>query len=321
MISSRPPTCLGPLRGQAPATVVTQRLSPEATGPVRLSAVWSRGHPVEAARATSPVRASPLWAAEAAQLAERTGLHDRALAEAGRAAAGLIGLLGHAPFPKRSHGRLLRWRTSSSWTIRLRQGSCATAPGNRLLRHWSSGSLSRRAHPHELARRRIGAPARIRSRSRACSGRLTRASSPKGCFCRGYRLALTLIVRRGCGQDRVIVAASLAPELTPDAPSCCRARPVDPAARRVLASAPSCDGPGPGRAHGPLPRRRTQGPGSKWWTMSSGRSGASSCAGCAGRCAGQTPLPGRAAPAGPRVALHRPGLGSASSHRLGTCCR
>jgi len=227
---------------QAPAAVrdaAAQRglvriLTPDAC----LSASWSRLARLEAARATSPVPASPLWAAEAAQLAGQTGLHSRALAEARRAAAGLTGLLTDAPVP----GALSRAALAvadivepddpaAARQLRDRAGQPSTAPpGQRpaeqpgasaaagVLGNWSPGTDKEQIPGLEWL--------------------LDPGLLPEGTLLAGLSPLSDLIVRPGYAQDRVIVEASLGPGADRDVLSRCRARLVDPSARRVLASAP-----------------------------------------------------------------------------------
>ena len=232
------------------------------------------------ARATSLVPGLSAVGGRAAQLAERTGLlPDRARAEARRAAARpWPGSSATRRSPKRSHGRLMPLADivepddpAAAGQLRDRAGQPAATP----LEQWLAEQAS--AAPHPLARRRTGAPARIRSRSRACSGRSIPVSSPKGCFCLGYRLALISSSAPDAGRTRVIVAAFLVPGLTLTRSAAAVPVSSDPSARRVLAQRTlrAAGLPGPGRTGAPLPiDQNLRGPGSKRWTTSSGRSGA-----------------------------------------------
>jgi hypothetical protein len=242
-ISGQAADLLGALFGQqAPAMirdVAAQRGIPRALSPDRcLSAGWSRLARLESARGTSPVPASPLWAAEAAQLAERTGLHDRARAEARRAAAGLIGLLGHAPFPE----ALARAAPAvadivepddpaAAGQLRARAGQPAATP----LEHWLAEQASASASggaPENWS------PGAEKEQIPGLQWWLDHGLVPEGVLLPGLSPRSDLVVRRGCGQNRLIVAAFLAPGADLDALSRCRVRLVDPSARRVLASAP-----------------------------------------------------------------------------------
>jgi hypothetical protein len=242
-ISGRAADPLGVLFGQqAPAMirdVAAQRGIPRALSPDRcLSAGWSRLARLESARGTSPVPGSPLWAAEAAQLAERTGLHDRARAEARRAAAGLIGLLGHAPFPEALARAALAVADivepddpAAARQLCDRAGQAAVTP----LEEWLAGQAST---PAPVGAPEDWSPGTDKEQIPGLQWSLDPGLVPAGVLLPGLSPRSDLIVRRGCGQDRVIVTAFLAPGASADALGRCRARLVDPSARRVLASAP-----------------------------------------------------------------------------------
>ena len=202
----------------------------------RLSATWSRLARLDSAHATSPVPASPLWAAEAAQLAGKTGLHGRARAEAGRAADALTELLSHPPLPEA-----------------LAQAALAVAdiiepdePGAASQLRDRAGKLPARSLEQWLADPAGAAPSAPADRSTSTDVEqipglqwsLDPSLVPEGMFLPGLSPLSDLIVRPADGQDRVIVEAFLAPAADREALSRCRARLVDPSVRRVLASAP-----------------------------------------------------------------------------------
>jgi hypothetical protein len=242
MISRQAADVLRALFGQqAPDTVrdaaaqrgIRRALSPDAC----LSASWSRLARLESARATSPVSASPLWAAEAAQLAERTGLHDRARAEARRAAAGLAGLLSHASFPEALSRAALAVADivepddrAAARQLRDRAGQPAAIPLDRWLTEQAGASAPAGA-PEDWG------PGTDKEQIPGLQWSLDPGLVPQGVFRPGLSPRSDLIVRPGCGRDGVTVTAFLAPGADPDALSRCRARLVDPCARRVLASA------------------------------------------------------------------------------------
>jgi hypothetical protein len=192
---------------QAPAAVQDAVTRPAAGRPLvpdeRLSALWSRLARLDAARGTSPVSNLPLWATEAAQLAKQAGLHDRAQAEARRAIGGADPFDDGLP--------------SGAFPVPS-DAAAQPSPGG--------------------------------DQERGLQWSLDPGLLPQGVFRPGLSPLLDLFVHAGNGagaqsagegQDRVIVAAALIPGADRKALSRCRARLVDPAARRILASAPFTD--------------------------------------------------------------------------------
>ena len=224
---------------QAPATVraaaAPRRKQQGLRANARLAALWSRLARLETARATSPVPTSPLWAAEAAQLAEKTGLHDRARAQARLAADGLIELLCPTPVPRalaqavlavagiierdepgaasqlRDRAAKLPARPLEQWLAE----HAGTAPGTP--EGWSAGTDAEQIPGLQWS--------------------LDPSLIPEGMFLPGLSPLSDLAVRLADGQDHVIVEAFLAPSVDREALNRCRARLVDPSVRRVLASA------------------------------------------------------------------------------------
>jgi hypothetical protein len=210
-----------------------RRLSPAAT----LCAALSDLARLEAARVTSPVPAtSPWWAAEAARFAGQAGLHAWAAAEARRAARGLAQLLSRSALPE----------TVSGAALAVADLAEADEPkAARQLREAVAGTLSGSLAPWLARQPKVPAlvsPDEFRrlSRNGERIGGLQWAFDPslvpEGAFLPGLSPYSDLLVRAGDGKDHVVVAALLAPGAEHSALSRCRARLVDPAARRVLAS-------------------------------------------------------------------------------------
>lgn len=211
---------------------VQHALSPDA----RLSVTWSRLARLDAARSTSPVPpTSPLWAAEAAQLAQQGSLHSRARAEARRAITGLAGILSRPPFPEAlsaaasavadlaepdepDAAKQLRDRAGQSPVGSLEQWLTGqeTVPG---LFDALNGRRSRSGQDHIPGLQWSLDPGLV----------------PVGTLLPGLSPLSDLFVHSGTAQDRVVVEAMLIPGAARDAISRCRARLVDPDARRVLA--------------------------------------------------------------------------------------
>ena len=228
---------------QASATVrdvaaqhgIRRALFPDA----RLAVTWSRLARLESAHATSPVPASPLWAAEAAQLAKQAGLHSRARAEARRAATGLTELLRHAPFLPEALSRAalavadIIEPEEPGAAGQLRDYARKLPAG--LLERWPVEQASAPALPGASQGE---SPGTDRHQIPGLEWSLDPDLVPEGVFLPGLSPLTDLIVRPGDGQDSVIAEALLAPGADHDVLSRCRARLVDPSARRVLASAP-----------------------------------------------------------------------------------
>ena len=123
-----------------------------------LTAVLSSLARLDAARATSPVPpGSPWWAAEAAELADRAGLHVRARTEAHRALALLLGEPDTLyAIPEQAACAALAAASISAATepdaaVRLRE---AVEAGIRLAQPANLGPASRRQDPRLTSRPR-----------------------------------------------------------------------------------------------------------------------------------------------------------------------
>jgi hypothetical protein len=201
-----------------------------------LAAVLSRLARLDAARFTSPVPpASPLWAAEAAVLADRAGLHSRARAQARQAAGGLVRLLSRAPVPDELRQAALAVAALAEADIpeiarRLRESvrdARVGLPGQRLARQ------AEMRGPADCPGRRPRGAAGEHVPEPRCS--LDPSLVPEGVFLHGLTPCSDLLVQFGREQDNLVVEAKLAPGADQGALSRCRARIVDPAARRILA--------------------------------------------------------------------------------------
>ena len=244
---------------RAPATVVKAAARPGgikrmlAPNP-SLAAVWSRLARLDFTQATSPVPpASPLWAAEAAQLARKGGLHTRARSEARRAAAGLAEILKLAPI------------SASLAEIALVVADLAEPDQPEAARRLRDRAVPRTAGPGGAGARPSWAGDAARADLPAdggyadgelCLGKdplpdvewaLDPGVVPSGLFQAGLAPLSDLSVYRPDGRDQIVVEALLAPGPDRGALGRCRARLVDPLARRVLAAAPFT-------AHGPRAR-------------------------------------------------------------------
>ena len=205
----------------------------------RLSAIYSRLARLETARGTSPVPDLPLWAAEAAQLAEQAGLHDRARAEARRAIGGLIDIFDRGPLPE----------AVSAAALAVADIAEEDQPdAAKQLRDRAEELPAEPAGPR-LAGQTGVAPSSAATASLSPAGQkehglhwsLDRGYFPEGLLLPGLSPLSDLFVHVEGGRDgetRVIVKATLAPGADGSALSGCRARLVDPAIRRVVASAP-----------------------------------------------------------------------------------
>jgi hypothetical protein len=209
-------------------------LSPDA----RLSATWSRLARLDAARSTSPVPpTSPLWAAEAGQLADQGSLHSRARAEARRAVTGLAEILGRSPLPEALSAAALAVadlaEPDEPDAAKQLRDSAAKSP---------AGSLEQWLAEQGTAPGLFGAPNGRRSGAGqdqipGLQWSLDSGLVPEGTLLLGLSPLSDLFVHSGDVQDRVVVEAVPAPGAGREALSRCRARLVDPPARRVLALA------------------------------------------------------------------------------------
>lgn len=204
-----------------------------------VSAVWSRLARLDFTRATSPVpSASPLWAAEAAQLARKGGLHNRARSEARRAAVGLAEILKLAPISE-SLAEIalvvadLAEPDQPEAAQQLRDSAVPRATGSP--EAWPAAQVDM---PEGFGSAGEESFCTRKDPVRDVEWALDASIVPAGLFRAGLSPLSDLSVYQQDGQDPVIVEAVLAPRPDRTALSCCRARLVDPLARRVLASAP-----------------------------------------------------------------------------------
>ena len=222
------------VRGAAAQRGTRRALSPD----TRLSAIWSRLARLESARATSPVPTSPLWAAEAAQLAGQGGLHSRAGAEARRAVAGLTELLSHAPLLPEALSQAalavadIAEPDEPGAAGQLRDYARKLPAGP--LEQWLAEQAGAPTLSDDLQGR---SPSTDKEQIPGLQWSLDPGLVPEGVFLPGLSPLSDLIVHPGDGHDRVIVEVLLAPGADRDVLSRCRARLVDPSARRVFASA------------------------------------------------------------------------------------
>jgi len=199
-------------------------LSPQAGLCAALSALAR----LDAARPTSPVPAgSPWWAAEAAVLAERAGLHARALAEAGRAVDGLGTDRLAVPVQAVETARAAAAITGvgPGTARRLTEGivvaqppSPSGAPGGEVA-----------AEVERMEKDSIEMP--------GLHWMLDPGLAAAGLFRPGLSPHSDLLVRRDGNGGRVLVRATLASGADRAAVGRSRVRLVDPAERRVLAQA------------------------------------------------------------------------------------
>jgi hypothetical protein len=190
---------------------------------------------LDAARATSPVPpGSPWWAAEAAELAERAGLHARARAEACQALAKLPGQLD-------SLGTLPGDAARAALAVAGIAGDGEPAAARRLKDAIGKPLGLRLAAPPPMSAFDVAAEVENLEKDRARLGGLQWMLDPdlvpKGVFRPGLSPHSDLSVRHEAAKGRVVVQALLAPEADCGALARCQARLVDPAVRRVLAQA------------------------------------------------------------------------------------
>jgi hypothetical protein len=222
------------VRAAATRRGIQRALSPDA----RLSAIWSRLARLDAARSTSPVPpTSPLWAAEAAQLAEQGSLHSRARAEARRAATGLAEILSRSPLPAVLSAAALAVadlaEPDEPYAVKRLRSSAGKVPA-RPLGQWLAEQARAPERFGALKRQGLGPD---QGHIPGLQWSLDPGLVPEGVILPGLSPLSDLSVYSGDAQDRVVVEAVLAPGADRHALSRCRARLVDPAARRVLALA------------------------------------------------------------------------------------
>jgi hypothetical protein len=190
---------------------------------------------LDAARATSPVPpGSPWWAAEAAELAERAGLHARARAEACQALAKLLGQLDSLETLPGDAAR-------AALAVAGIAADAEPAAARRLKDAIGKRPGARLTAPPPMSAFDVAAEVESLEKDRARLGGLQWMLDPdlvpEGLFRPGLSPHSDLCVRHEAANGRVVVEALLAPEADCGALARCQARLVDPAVRRVLAQA------------------------------------------------------------------------------------
>jgi len=192
---------------------------------------------LDAARATSPVPpGSPWWGAEAAELAERAGLHTRARAEAHQALPGLLGRLqGPATLPEDA--------------VRAAQAVAGiAAAGKPEAAGRLTEAIGKRPGPRLVAPPTAAPPMvlafDVAAEVKNLEKDLVRLAGPQwmldpwlvpeGLFRPALSPYSDLYVRHEDAEDRLMVVALLAPGADCRALARCQARLVDPGVRRVL---------------------------------------------------------------------------------------
>jgi hypothetical protein len=231
-----------------------------------LTAALSRLARLAAARLTSPVpSASPLWAAEEAVLAERARLHDRARLHARLAASGLISLLSRVPVSDELAQTALAVarlaEADDPETARQLRGNVRDARGVRPgpSRHGDLARPTGRAGRPQLTGL-VCRTSEAADRRPTVDWSLDRGLVPDGVFALGLSPCADLRVRSGPEGGRLVVEAGLMPGADHEALARCRARLVDPAARRVLAQAPFARAGAQARAELSFPSRTGDSP-------------------------------------------------------------
>jgi hypothetical protein len=194
-----------------------------------LSAALSSLARLDAARATSPVPgSSPWWAAEAAVLAERAGLHVRALGEARRAVHTLH--RGQLAVPSQAAGIAL-----------AAADIAATADPDAARRLRENVVVTNQPRQPRIPGLDVAAEIEaLEKDSTHLSGLywvLDPGLAPKELFRPGLSPRSDLLVCRDSGGGRVFVRVTLAPGGDRTAVGRCQARLVDPVTRCVLAQA------------------------------------------------------------------------------------
>jgi hypothetical protein len=191
---------------------------------------------LDATRVTSPVAQSPWWAVEAAQLALRTGLTERAGAEALRAASALAGATGAslAGVPAAAIlavAELVQHAEPES-AKRLRVHAALPRPGQPAVRQSDRSWWAVLPHLSADGGHRLGD-------SEALQWWLDPQAIPSSVFRHGLWPGADLTVRTG--RFGILVEAELVPGADRALLAGCRARLVEPASRTVLARAPLRD--------------------------------------------------------------------------------
>jgi hypothetical protein len=192
---------------------------------------------LDAARATSPVPpGSPWWAAEAADLAERAGLHARASAEAHHTLAKLLGQLDSIDTTV-----LPEPAARAAQTVAALTAADEPAAAARLREVIGGRSGLRSAAPPPISEFDVAAEVesleKDRVRLAGLQWMLDPDLVPEGLFRPGLSPYSDLSVRHEDAEGQVVVEAVLVPGADCGALSRCLARVVDPDVRRVLAQA------------------------------------------------------------------------------------
>ena len=197
-------------------------LSPEPM----LCAAMSQLALLDAARLTSPVpRSSPWWSVQAAVLAERAGLHARALAEATRSVRVLAErpavIPAFAVKTVRAVADIAAQREPEAASRLLEGMVVASEP-------WQPGSPGLD----------VAAEVAVLEKDAARQSRLHWMLEPTGLFRPGLSPHSDLLVRHDSAANTVTIDAVLTQDADTGAVGRCQARVVDPAVRRVLAQTP-----------------------------------------------------------------------------------
>ena len=192
---------------------------------------------LEAARATSPIPpGSPWWAAEAADLAERAGLHARASAEAHHALAKLLGQLDSIDTTV-----LPEPAVRAALAVAALTAADEPAAATRLAEAIGGRSGPGPATPPPISEFDVAAEVesleKDRVRLASLHWMLDPDLIPEGLFRPGLSPYSDLSVSHEGAQGQMVVEAVLAPGADCGALSRCLVRVVDPAIRRVLAQA------------------------------------------------------------------------------------
>jgi hypothetical protein len=190
---------------------------------------------LDAAGATSPVPpCSPWWAAEAAELAERAGLHARARAEARQALAKLLGQLD-------SLQTLPEDAVRAALAVAGIAAADEPAAARRLTDAIGKQPRARLAAPPSILAFDVPAEVESLEKDRVCFAGLQWMLDPdlvpRGLFRPELSPYSDLSVRHEGAMGQVVVEALLTPGADCRALARCQARLVDPAVRRVLAQA------------------------------------------------------------------------------------
>ncbi len=212
----------------------------------RLAGTLSSLARLDAARATSPVPpGSPWWAAEAAELAERAGLHARASAEAHHALAKLLGQLDSIDTTVLPEPAARAALTVARLTA-VDEPAAATRLREAIGGRSGLSPALRPPIPEFDVAAEVESLEKDRVRLAGLQWMLDPDLVPEGLFRPGLSPYSDLSVRNEGAQGQVVIEARLTPGADCGALGRCLARLVDPDIRRVLAqsaftkAAPDC---------------------------------------------------------------------------------